>query len=435
MTDPFRICLFGAAPDTGNMGVTALCYSVLRAMEVREPGARLVVFDHGRGCRQEGIALGGRTVQIVRRGAVSTRRYYRPESLWNMRVSGWMGGGWNAGLREVQGADGVLDISGGDSFTDLYGPERFNAVMHPKRLALEQARPLILLPQTYGPFRRRDAHRAAASIVRRAVMCWARDERSFDVLRELAGDTFDPHRHRCGVDVAFLLPQREPAAADVDAVRTWLDASRTAPVAGVNVSGLIWNDPGKARAQYGLRADYREVILGLVRQLLARSDARILLVPHVLTPPGHYESDADACEGVRREVSQAAGSRVAVLPARFDPCELKWFIAQTDWFCGTRMHSTIAGLSCGVPTAAVAYSVKTRGVFDTCGQGEHVTDPRELGSDECVESLWQSWCSRDLARARLRQRLPDVLARAELQMDVVMDEVRSARRLGLVGAA
>lgn len=37
-------------------------------------------------------------------------------------------------------------------------------------------------------------------------MAWARDERSFDVLKDLLGDAFDPLRHRSGVDVAFGLP-------------------------------------------------------------------------------------------------------------------------------------------------------------------------------------------------------------------------------------
>ena len=44
---------------------------------------------------------------------------------------------------------------------------------------------------------------AEAAHIRQAAMCWARDARSFETLKELLGDYFDPQRHRCGVDVAF----------------------------------------------------------------------------------------------------------------------------------------------------------------------------------------------------------------------------------------
>ena len=31
--------------------------------------------------------------------------------------------------------------------------------------------------------------------------------------------------------------------------------------------------------------------------------------------------------------------------ASFDCGEMKWIVRKLEWFCGTRMHSTIAGLS------------------------------------------------------------------------------------------
>jgi len=95
-------------------------------------------------------------------------------------------------------ADAVLDISGGDSFTDLYGEKRFWDVARPKLVALALGGPLILLPQTYGPFRDERLRQIASRIVDRAKMAWARDEHSFRSLRELAGNHFDPARQLCG---------------------------------------------------------------------------------------------------------------------------------------------------------------------------------------------------------------------------------------------
>lgn len=414
-----RICLFNAALDTANLGVSALGESVAHSLRSAHPDSSLAVFDCSPGASTIQLGAIDRGKPVLRCGGYHTRRIYRPESLWNIRVCAHLGGLWNPGARLLRAADAVLDITGGDSFTDLYGAKRFFAGVLPKRIALGLLKPLILLPQTYGPFASPRNRRIAQDIVRRSAMAWARDERSFDVLKDLLGGAFDPVRHRSGVDVAFGLPAVRPSEDALGAAAAWL-GDRSAPLAGLNVSGLVMNRPETAARQYGLQADYGQAVISLVRRLLTHSGARILLLPHVVTPPGHYESDIEACNRVADAVTGEAGGRVAVLPALHGPCEVKWVISQLDWFCGTRMHATIAALSSGVPAAAIAYSPKTLGVFETCGQGAHVADPRQLDTEDVAERLWQSWGAREEARRSLRAALPAVLRRAEEQMDAIV---------------
>src|SRR5688500_16598016 len=84
-----RICLFGAAPDTGNLGVSALCYSILSGLHKASPKTIVTVFDHARGARHDEVRLEHGAVRFRRRGAAHCRRYHRPDTLWNMRVAGW----------------------------------------------------------------------------------------------------------------------------------------------------------------------------------------------------------------------------------------------------------------------------------------------------------------------------------------------------------
>lgn len=413
-------CLFGAAPNTGNLGVSALCFGVLSGLASERDDTRVTVFDYGRGVREWPVGVAGVQVECV--GAWHTRRWWRPECLRSMLVAASLGGLGIAGVRRLASADGVLDISGGDSFTDLYGRHRFEEVTLCKRLALRAGAPLILLPQTYGPFRGSSARREASEIVRRSAMCWARDGRSFEVLRGLLGADFDPMRHRCGVDVAFLLDVREPRADWGDEIRSWLDADGP-PTIGFNVSGLIYLSPDGGYAQYGIRADYREAVQRFIRRALEQTDARIVLTPHVISPAGHYESDNEACRLLRDTLGEAGRGRVAVAPSFDDPRDVKWLISKMSWFCGTRMHSTIASLSTGVPTAAIAYSDKTRGVFDTCGQGEHVADPRTLDTTGLAEALWASFEAREESRSSLANALPGVMQTARDQARAVREFV------------
>ena len=417
--------VMGAALDTANLGVSALSLATLVGVLARVPNAKVTVLDYGRGFRTGEIKCEGKQYQFSRYGSVNTRRIYRRESIYNLALSSYLGGLGHPLLKLWRESHAVLDITGGDSFTDLYGSRFFNSITLRKQILLKEKASLVLLPQTYGPFASTRNRRIAQDIVRRSAMAWARDERSFEVLRELLGGAFDPARHRSGVDVAFGLPAVKPSEDALGAAAAWLD-DRSSPLVGVNVSGLLMNQPDTASRQYGFKADYTQAVISLLRRLLKDSNARILLIPHVVTPPGHYESDIEACNRVADAVAGEAGGRVAVLPALHDPREVKWVISQLDWFCGTRMHSTIAALSAGVPAAAIAYSPKTLGVFETCAQGAHVADPRHCDTDEVVERLWQSWSARDDARESLQAALPAVLRRAEEQMDAIVAQCISA---------
>lgn len=421
-----RVCLLGAPDDTDNLGVTALSHAVVVGLATRLPGLDLTVFDNGFGVRDEQGPHPESGLRYHRVGLRVSRRVYRPESLTRIRASARLGGLGNPAACAIGSADAVLDVSGGDSFADLYSRLRYRLTTEPKQLVLSRGRPLVLLPQTYGPFSSTGTQAAATRILRGATMAWARDEDSYGQLRVMLGHAFDPARHRQGVDVAFRLPPT-PAVARLDGrLLGWLGQERAAPVIGLNVSGLLANDAAGAATRFGLRLSYPVMVRTLVRRLLDESDANMVLVPHVLGSNG--ESDEDAAMAVLGSLPPAERGRVALAPALATPGEAKWLIGRMDWFCGTRMHATIAALSSGVPASAVAYSDKTRGVFATCGLAEDVADARRLNGREAVAQLLGSWRRRDEARTTLAAHLPAVLRCADEQMDVVVGRVEALTR-------
>ena len=420
-----RVTLLNAAPDTGNLGVSALGYSVIAGLSRRINDLDLTVADSGFGLRPDSLSVDGRPFKFIRCGIRSSRRLHRSDSLWNIRVSSIFGGGWNQIARRLKDQDFALDITGGDSFTDLYGMRTFRIGAQIKNLFLDWGVPLGLLPQTYGPYQTPKNRAIASEIIRRAQFAWARDDRSFQSLRDLLGSHFDSERHRGGVDVAFLLESVQPSSLDTQTM-DWL-SDRSKLTVGLNISGLIYNDPDSAVSRYGFVADYNQVIIQFVRRLLAKSDANVLLIPHVIAKEQFVESDVAACKSVVKLLETESRGRLRILPSLADPREAKWVISQCGWFCGTRMHATIAGLSTGVPTAAIAYSLKTAGVFETCDQGDHVADPRELNTDAMVERLWASFSARDAVAKSLKLSLPPVLNVAKQQMDAIASSCKYVR--------
>jgi polysaccharide pyruvyl transferase WcaK-like protein len=336
-------------------------------------------------------------------------------------------------LRTVDEADLVLDVSGGDSFTDLYGSARFRNIVAPKQIALRLGRPLVLLPQTYGPFKSKANGRLAGGLIAGAALAYARDPDSYTRLQELLGDRFDPSLHRQGVDLAFGLQARKPAALE-QGVSEALSAKGKRPVIGLNISGLVANQPASSATRFGLSCDYPSLIRTLLMRLLDETDAQLVIVPHVHAPAGHYESDLDASRALLQSLTgrhaAAARKRATIVTQELDACELKWLIARCDWFCGTRMHATIAALSSGVPTVALAYSLKTRGVFDTCAMAESSVDMRSEANDAALEQVMRLWRQREGHAATLARRLPKVRTLASRQMDEIVQCAMPGQRVG-----
>jgi colanic acid/amylovoran biosynthesis protein len=423
-----RISLFGSPGAGLNLGVGALRESALVGLLERRPDATVTVFDDGWGVRPAELHVDGvsRSYQLC--GVRNSRRVHKQESYAHMRLAARLGIR-NRGLEVVDASSAVWDVSGGDSFTDMYGRQRFFTVTLPKELALSRGRRLVLLPQTYGPFNDSNLSERARSVLVRTEAAWARDVDSYDALQELLAADFDSERHRLGVDLAFGLPPAEPDPRTNDAFRHVLDAADGAPVVGLNVSGLLLNDPA-ASDRYGLTIDYAALVESLAEMLLARG-AVVVLVPHVLGF-GTVDSDEDVTERLARRLRKTDERRVVIAPRQLGAGGRKWLIRQLDWFSGARMHSTIAGLSSGVPTAAVAYSGKVRGVFSSCRQESQVADGRTLTTEDALDLLIESFDRREQTRRELAAALPSVLDQARAQMDCIVEQ--SQGRAGEVNA-
>lgn len=408
--------LLGAALDSGNLGVNALATSVAQAVRRESESDELVVFGNGLGSRRRTLATASGSIAVTSMGMRLSRRYHRPESLHQMVLAAKLRGFPNSGVSAIREAKACLDVSGGDSFTDMYGPQRFQAITMAKRLVLQVGAPLVLLPQTYGPYKSKASAEIAATIVRDAHSAWARDMRSYDMLQELLGSRFDPERHRLGVDMAFAMSSVEPddTREGVAELKAWLE--QPGPVAGLNISGLLTAPVTATTTRDPVRVDYLRAMVELATRLLAESDSRLLLVPHVLGRKPGSESDEVAAAQLLDELD-VDPARIRVVPTEhLTASTAKWWIGRCDWFCGTRMHSTIAGLSGGVPTAAVAYSIKTQPVFATVGLGDQVIDAQETDTAEVVDFLVECWRRRGEVRNRLASTGPKVVERSRLQM-------------------
>jgi polysaccharide pyruvyl transferase WcaK-like protein len=309
----------------------------------------------------------------------------------------------------VRRCDLVLDIGAGDSFADIYGPRRIAYMLLAQNIVMANGRPLVLSPQTIGPFERPWARRLALNTIRRARLVATRDALSTGFAREMGfvGPLIE------ATDVAFRLPYEPPAPRPAN-------GSSGGPVrVGINVSGLLFNGGYTRDNMFGLKADYP----GLMREVLGffRDPARcgaaceIHLVSHVVAPLDSVESDLAAARALAAECPGAI-----VAPAFATPSEAKSYIAGMDFFTGARMHACIAALSSGVPVLPMAYSRKFAGLFGTLGY-HHTADCKAETAPEIMARLRSAFQNRKALRAEAEATAAAALGRLAAYEDAVRE--------------
>lgn len=235
----------------------------------------------------------------------------------------------SAGLKaRMKSYDAVIDTGAGDSFTDIYGIKRLAIMVYTRLVAKSAGVPVVLAPQTIGPFKSFLGRTAAKRTLRDASAVMARDSISANFSASL-GRTVD-----ClATDVVFSLPaSAAPRTSTSDVL--------------LNVSGLLW-----ATDSHGSSTAYRDLVRALIEGCLSRGRT-VTLLAHVLDNPS-LDNDMGAIDPLRSEF----GDQVDV----FIPSDLndaRDFIAGANIVIGARMHACLNALSLGVPAIPLAYSRK-----------------------------------------------------------------------------
>lgn len=301
-------------------------------------------------------------------------------------------------------ADMVVDIGGGDSFTDIYGPKRFFTIWATKMHAIRKRLPLILSPQTVGPFETKYAKLLAKWSLKRSRLVVSRDAPTTAFLNEMgvADNVLE------ATDVAMRLPYDPPAPR----------APGGKIKVGLNVSGLLFSGGYTQSNQFGLKSDYPELIRRIIRFFQDQDNIEIHLV-------GHVQSNEIAVEDDHRVNLQLAEEfpDVVVSPFFKSPIEAKTYIAGLDFFMGARMHATIAAFSSRVPVVPMAYSRKFRGVFGTLGYDRSV-DCKSDSADDIMAGIAEGFTNREALLREIDAALARVDDRLDRYTDLIAEEMK-----------
>ena len=148
----------------------------------------------------------------------------------------------------------------------------------------------------------------------------------------------------------FLVP--DPAFS-LEPIETQLPSCfNNSKVIGINISSMVNEGRTDLNTKFGRN------IINLIKYILATTDDNILLIPHVIWS---RQDDQIIIQELMNRIS--CSERVSMLSIHnLNYLEIRYIIGHCRLFIGARTHSVVSAYAMHVPTLALGYSIKARGI-------------------------------------------------------------------------
>lgn len=165
-------------------------------------------------------------------------------------------------------------------------------------------------------------------------------------------------------DPAFILPAQECSLPK---------CFSNNQVIGINLSNYVMGG-------ITLDSDFAQEALQLIEQILQKTSYDILLIPHVTWNHGNVNQDDRQMVRIVTEHFNRPDRLFILNIDTLNYCEIRHIISKCSMFIGARTHAVISAYSMCVPTIALGYSVKSRGIAKDLGLNPMlVVDSKQTG--------------------------------------------------------
>ncbi|HOP47871.1 MAG TPA: polysaccharide pyruvyl transferase family protein [Desulfobacteraceae bacterium] len=260
------------------------------------------------------------------------------------------------GLSSIQG---LIDIAG-FAYTDQWGPQPTNDFAKLTQYYKSRKKPVILLPQAFGPFKKDETRSAFKKVIANADLIFPRDRKSHEYVMELAPDT----------NKILRTPDITLFSQSVSENEAKTHSNYVCIVPNIRML-----DQGKH--QWGKK--YETYLIQITKEIIGRG----ISVRFVL-----HDSSGDDLK-IARYISQKISSQAISVIDETDPFAIKEMIGESLLLIGSRYHSLIAAFSKKVPAIALGWAHKYKMLFEDFGCEKLLILPEtSIGAVlECVTAL------------------------------------------------
>lgn len=281
------------------------------------------------------------------------QRWYRFSRLWQYKLASKLGAvdffnvlnkALKEGMNAFQWADAV--VSTNDIFSSTYGGIFQN--LAPIKAALSYKKPVILIGHSIGPFKKDKEIRAFTKTMKRVRLINVRESETLEYLKNL---DLKNVRVELTADPAFCL---EPETKNLDSIWNAYEISNNEITIGIA--------PSQGIAYFGESsyADHFKALRELIDHLINEFNYHVVLIPHVQDIPPK-NNDRVICELLYRKLGFPKD--VTLLSLSHSAEEIRAIVGKLHFMVAERMHAAIASLAQNIPTFAIGYSLKAKGII------------------------------------------------------------------------
>lgn len=263
-------------------------------------------------------------------------------------------------------------------------------------LAIIMGKPLILLPQSFGPLPGWLQQTLLRWLVNHARFVGAREFRSIEFLHTINAQP-----------PVLLLP--DLAFLTVEAGKD--EAHQILAQFGVPLNdgrpkiGLTLMDWGAQNPEFPHQVRYEAAIMQLIQVMQTEYNAHVILFAQCCGPT----SDQDDRHISRRIAAiMSPINHVYVVDAALPASLLKAAYRELDTLVATRMHAAIFALTTSTPTLVIGYLHKSVGIMQAVGLGRYVTNIDAVTNDGLCQQFASLWAERPMIREQLSKRIPAI---------------------------
>jgi polysaccharide pyruvyl transferase WcaK-like protein len=389
-----------------NRGVEAITVPTIEQLRLLQADAEINI--HSWSPDYDQIRLKPLNVNIQKdtlsRNSVSLRRRLFPESEY------WFP---SSSVISIKNASGII-ASGGDVFSPEYNTSFF---LKPLEVALKFNIPVIFLAQSISRFKNNQQIKCFSKIARKSRLITIREKATYEYLTNDLG--LSPDIVKLTADPAFLL-----SPIDKQEARKILNCYGVSPD-----KPLVAIAPSQGICKFASLDEENKhlcALIEVIKTIINEFDAEVLIIPHVQEIDPMIDDRIIATDLMR---ALNYDPRVTVVSADHTASEFKGLIGLCDLVIAERMHAAIAGLSSGVCTVAVGYSIKAEGIMsdlntmDDLKQGLLISIKDFLDSVLACQSISFAWKNRDRIAQQIAENLPYVQERAKNNFSLIVSSL------------
>jgi colanic acid/amylovoran biosynthesis protein len=332
-------------------------------------------------------------------------------------------------IQTLRRSDLVLSCGGGYFYSYrriLPGTTFWQNVIH-ARLATYLNKPLIFLPQSFGPFGSASAQKGVKRLLekRNVLKVLAREEVSHRLLYRMLSKDQHSKIALCP-DMAFYLEGN----IDLDAIEGQ-PSELPWPILAMNLREWTFPEAGDLASRRSQRQEYLDTLCIVARFFLQRYRGSVMVVPQALGPDP-TEDDRGICLEFCRRLRERIPADGVVLfrnPATSSLTGFMELLSQATLLIGARLHSCILAFLAGVPAISLGYQHKSQGTLDMLGLGRFNTSINALSSEWLLAAVEDIMNHHGEIQQEIRHSLRQARAQIEDKVGCLLESTNRLSRL------